>query len=150
MEKKDKLFNCSEEGVYYYHSNSVCKCQPSYTVNCPKCGKSLCYFCSKCIKNIHDNSEYCCFKRFICHKYFRDDGEYILETDNFTAPHIFFMIPYLSLLYVIATFSSWLFYKNDMKYGNDYIYENHLGKDGNPVFIIFIVINIAFAVVLSI
>lgn len=150
--KTDKLFYCSEEGLYFYSSKSISECQPTYTVRCPNCLKFFCYFCSKYIKdneNENDNYVYCCFKRLICYKSFRID-ENIEDQNYFGVSVILFLIPYISLILIIASFSVSLFYKNTTKNSSYHNYGDHIKNKGNIVFIFFLGINILIAVILAI
>ena len=108
--KTHELFYCSEEGLYFYDSKSVYTSEPNYIVSCPKCNKSYCYFCSKYIKEVGNNNfENCCLKRLICNKLFKFE-ENEDEYDYLDIYSLLFIIPYISFLLMIGSFSFLLFY----------------------------------------
>ena len=73
-----------------------------------------------------------------------------LLRDNLFSP-IFFLIPFVNFIYVIACISALLFYKLNLKYKDDnYEYEYRLKDKYACTFIIVFVLNSLFAIALSI
>ena len=149
--KTDKMFNCSKDGIYFYDNKNQSKYHPNYLVRCPKCYNSYCFYCSKHFENIY-YFEYCCFKRFLVHKLFINYSDYMEcaeESNNSIIILLIPLIPFISFIFIITAFSACLFYKEQKKYNDsDSIYNKHLSCGLN--IIIIILINILFAIILSI
>lgn len=143
----DKIFYCSEEGIYFLASKKQKNYYLNYLVKCSECNKSYCFFCSKYFENIK-KFEYCCFKRFLLHKLFGKFSEFIYQTD-YNYAFILFYFPTFIYIFIIAACSAGLFYKRGKK-NDKYYYEFHLKNKDNPTFIIVLVINSLFAILLSI
>ena len=143
----DKIFYCSEEGIYFLASKKQEDYSLNYLVKCSECNKSYCFFCSKYFSQLNE-FEYCCFKRFLLYKLFGKYSEFIYETD-YKYAFIMLFFPSIIYLFIIAALSASLFYKRKMK-NDKYDYEMHLKKKDNKIFIIVLVLNSLLGILLSI
>ena len=145
-----KLFKCKKDKILFYDNSSN---YPFYESNCPKCKKSICYFCSS-INNF--SQENCCLSKKIYYM-FKVDGFLFFETYpkqlyediNFNDSLIYCVVPFVNLLYFIGCLHAIFFYKLKCKNQDpnyDYLdYEMRLtNEDKNQWFIRIIVLLDAF------
>ena len=89
--KTDDLYNCSKDEIYFYILRSAYQMMPYYSIKCPKCKSSICWFCSKNLKK-ENEFEYCCLRRLICYKIFKVNNEDIYSNfDSFYKKDLLFL-----------------------------------------------------------
>ena len=108
-----KLFKCKKDKILFYDNSPNF---PFYESKCPKCKKSICYFCSS-INSI--SQEKCCLTKRIYYM-FKVDGflffdkypnQYHKKNINFNDSLIFCVVPFVNLLYFIGCLHAILFYR---------------------------------------
>ena len=146
---KARLFKCKEDKILFYDNNSNF---PFYESKCPKCKKSICYFCSS-INNF--NQENCCLSKKIYYM-FKVDGFLFLdkypkqlsENINFNESLIYCVVPFVNLLYFIGCLHAIFFYKLKCKNQDpNYYYLDYglrLSNEGKVCFFRIIVLLDAF------
>ena len=152
-----KLFKCKKDKIFYYGSSNDCKKIPFYKIKCPICKNTNCYFCSNHINDELDHGKCCLIRRIYC-LFFQDGYEFINKVynendfDSFYYRYKIMLTPFISLMIFIFFVSNCFFYKLkasniESNSGEMIRYQDHL-KENNAS--IIIIINLAFAVVLSI
>ena len=151
-----KLFKCKRDKICYYGKFSDCKKLPLYKIKCPICDLSNCYFCSKHIDDYVDHGKCCLSRRIYC-LFFQDAFEFIEnDYDTFFADNLrIFLIPLFSLIFFIGLISACFFYKlkvSNLEPNDGYLinYEEKIKDKNSFRFILIVVINVMFAIFLSI
>ena len=159
--KNYKLFQCSMDKLLFITSTSDCKSYPFYQSICPKCKNPICYFCSRYGRDSYGGGN-CCLRRRIYCKLFEDSLRLINPYNNHQDVIFFkdcftvFIIPGINLLYFMKEMHCAFFYKLGIKnditgYNGDiHNYEYHIQRNSFNILALFVVINILFALVLSI
>ena len=152
-----KLFHCKYDNIYFYTTNNDCKSIPYYKSKCPICGRSICYYCSRYTIDNYDRGR-CCIKRRIYCIFFQDgfsviDLPFSSKDGELYFLLIIFIIPILSFILIIGYFSIVFYYKLKIKNTKDY--HGHLNTydesfKNDYLFITVTIINVLFAIVLSI
>ena len=157
--KDAKLFKCTKDNIYYYTPNNECMDYPYYVSHCPKCNYFVCYYCSTRAEPRYAGFGQCCIRRRLYYLFHEDGLEYIKPDRrwNFDKPTEFngfplvmFLIPFINMVYTIAAISDVLFYQMEFYDGNDFnSYEDRI-KNNNNIYLTLSVVNVLFALVLSI
>ena len=148
------LFKCQKDKIYFYSSKVECQKIPMYKQICPICKLTICYYCSRHINDDYDNGRCCLSRRFYCA--INQDGFLVINKHyNYAYPEIWniFILPILSLIHFIGVVSSCFYYSMRIydKENNKFIYnyENKI-RDNTFIFVILIIFNVLFAIMLSI
>ena len=150
------LFKCQEDEIYFYASKVECKKIPMYKQICPICNFTICYYCSRHIKDNCDNGKCCISRRFYCainqdgFVFFNNKADY----DTFFRVNFYiFLLPILSFIYFIGVVSACFYYRLRIydKKKNEFIYtyESRI-KYNTFIFGIVLIFNVLFAIMLSI
>ena len=149
-----KLFKCTKDKIYFYTSNKDCMDYPFYACRCPVCNYFICYYCLG--RTDHDHAEFgqCCIRRRLYYSFHYDGLELLKPNESGDNDEVFalllFIIPFISMVFSIGAISALLFYKMEFYDGNRfYCYEGRI-KNNAITFATFFVLNLLFAVVLSI
>jgi len=155
--KDAKLFKCKKDKIFYYAKFRDCKKLPLYKTKCPICDLSNCYFCLKHTDDGADDGKCCLSRRIYC-LFFQAGFAFIENDDNdeyFFDYLKIFLIPLLSLAAFIGLVSACFFYKlkvSNLEPNDGYLinYEDKFQDKNSFIFKLIIVINVLFAVFLSI
>ena len=123
---KLKLFKCNNDKILFYYD---CSQFPFYEAKCPKCFKSICYFCS-CLNNYPQQN--CCLKKkaYYLFKvngflYFNSYPGYLEHEEKFKDSLLFAIIPFVNLLYFIGCLHAILFYRMRRRNKETYYYVDY-------------------------
>ena len=157
--KDTRFLKCKDDNIIFACTKKSLRECPIYQSTCPICKKNICYYCSIYHEDSYVNGE-CCIKRRISCMFFQDGfrfinhqreerGYYIKYSEAFKI----FIIPFYSLLVFIYVIHYSFFYKLRLKkrkgsYPRDY--EGFMGNHHDDMLIIFIVINVAFAIMIAV
>ena len=148
-----KLFKCKDDKILFYYD---CSQHKSYEVQCPKCKKYICYFCSNYNRSVNST---CCATRKV-YNILKVEGFVFMDdnnSDNISDYFLLVFIPFINLVYFIGCLHSGLFYKlktwhtyKDFGYDNiDYEVAMRAAKDHNFLFFILICMDGGFSILLS-
>ena len=151
-----KLFECTQDKIYFYISNKDCMDYPYYASSCPICNNNICYYCLRV--STHSRMEFCkcCIRRRLYYLFHQCSQEYInpigpLKKYAGKFHSILYVIPFINMVYTIGAISSMFFYKMYFFYDNEFTsYEGRIKSEHYITFPLFFVINLLFALILSI
>ena len=129
---KGKIFHCKKDDIFF-----CCDCSkyPYYEGICPLCHESMCYFCSNTNKYYHSQ---CCLKKRTYYMIHLDTGVFfgveqyeLNKPPDFFELYIFWLIPFINLVYFIGGIHTGTFYKltTKRKYpGHEFLNYEHYTK----------------------
>jgi len=156
-----RLFKCSIDKILFITSSENDEYYLFYQSICPQCKNAICYFCSRYDRDSHFTG-YCCLKRRIRIMLFKESLKYIKPVNNkdyikdYEEDFKIFIIPAYNLLHFIKKIHFTFFYNlaikkaESKKSGFLESYGAHIRRNKNFIFQLFLGVNIAFAIVLSI
>ena len=151
-----KLFKCTKDQIYFYISNEDCLNYPYYSSSCPICNNVICYYCLRVSTYSRMQFCKCCIRRRLYYLFHQCSQEYINPigplkdyADHFSP--IIYLLPFLNMVYCIGAISSMFFYKMYFFYDDTFTsYEGRIKSDHFITFPLFFVLNLLFALAISI